>query len=40
MPSARTPWSSCNRVLEEKWYDAQLQAHRERLEAIQNAASV
>lgn len=40
MPTARTPWSACNRVLEDKWHDAQLQAHRERLEAIRRAASV
>jgi hypothetical protein len=40
MPTARTPWSACNRVLEDKWHDTQLQAHRERLEAIQSAASV
>ncbi|GMF26621.1 unnamed protein product [Phytophthora lilii] len=33
-------WSSCNRVLDERWHESQWQAHRDRIEFIQSASSV
>jgi hypothetical protein len=33
-------WNACSRVLDERWHEAQWQAHRDRLEFIQCASSV